>query len=156
MDENYILNPDSFVSGMNAYLFFHNIYKNIHYIRSCKRHTVDACTINVFMCPGDLGISSMSPPARKLKAESKFLPGYVVANQSTPRLAPLSAVSTSTTRRSDDDDGVDNVRNASPQALLDEIPLRNLGVFFDPANDSRDLVNDSRSASPTPSIVSNK
>lgn len=109
----------------------------------------------------------MSPPARKPKAESKFLPGFVIANQSTPRLAPLSAVSTPAGRElgvgwgGTDDPNVStvlisDVGNASLQALVDEIPLRNLGVFFDPANDSRDIVNDSRSASPTPSLVSNK
>lgn len=48
------------------------------------------------------------------------------------------------------------VGNVSLQAFVDEIPLRNLGVVFDPANDSRDLVNDSRSASPTPSLASNR
>lgn len=69
---------------MTQYIIFH------------KLHTVDACSNNLFMCPGDLGISTMSPPARQPKAEFKFLPGYVTANQSTPRLAPLSAVSWST------------------------------------------------------------
>lgn len=41
------------------------------------------------------------------------------------------------------------------QALVD-IPLRNLGGIFDVANDSHDFVNDSRSASPTLSVVSNR
>lgn len=102
----------------------------------------------------------MSPPARKLKVESKYLPAFVIANQSTPRLAPLSAVSVSAGRSADDPDVskvlISDVGNASLQALVDEIPLRSLGGFFDPANDSRDMANDSRSASPTPSLVSNK
>lgn len=42
------------------------------------------------------------------------------------------------------------------KALVDDIPLRNLGGVFDAVNDSRDFVNDSRSASPTPSLVSNR
>ncbi|XP_029988422.1 protein brambleberry [Sphaeramia orbicularis] len=40
-------------------------------------------------------------------------------------------------------------------ALVDDIPLRNLGGAFDAVNDSHDLGNDSRSASPTPSLISN-
>nr|XP_057929515.1 protein brambleberry [Doryrhamphus excisus] len=39
-------------------------------------------------------------------------------------------------------------------AFIDDIPLRNPGSVFDLLNDSRDLVNDSRSASPTPSVNS--
>lgn len=81
-----------------------------------------------------------------------------MANQSTPRLAPLSAVSTSSGRRAGAAETptglITDVGNVSLQAFVDEI--RHLGVIFDPANDSRDIVNDSRSASPTPSLVSNK
>ncbi|KAM9848476.1 protein brambleberry [Aulostomus maculatus] len=40
-------------------------------------------------------------------------------------------------------------------ALIDDIPPRTRGGGFDSVNDSRDFVNDSRSASPTPSVVSN-
>uniref|UniRef100_A0A3B3ZLP6 Protein brambleberry n=1 Tax=Periophthalmus magnuspinnatus TaxID=409849 RepID=A0A3B3ZLP6_9GOBI len=40
-------------------------------------------------------------------------------------------------------------------ALVDDIPLRNLGGVFDAVNDSHDLVNDSRSASPNPSLITN-
>uniref|UniRef100_A0A3Q0RTT3 Brambleberry n=1 Tax=Amphilophus citrinellus TaxID=61819 RepID=A0A3Q0RTT3_AMPCI len=41
-------------------------------------------------------------------------------------------------------------------ALSDDIPLMNLGSAFDAVSDSRDLAaNDSRSASPTPSLISN-
>lgn len=39
-------------------------------------------------------------------------------------------------------------------AFMDENDI--LRGFFDPANELRDFVNDSRSASPTPSLVSNK
>ncbi|CAJ1061187.1 protein brambleberry [Xyrichtys novacula] len=82
---------------------------------------------------GDLGISAVSPPFRKPMPESRFVPITGTPNHSTPRLVPqpLSA------------------------ALVDEIPLRNLGGVFDAVNDSRDFGNDSRSASPAPSIISN-
>lgn len=42
------------------------------------------------------------------------------------------------------------------QALGDNIPPRNLGGVFDAVNESQDLVSDSRSASPTPSLYSNR
>lgn len=42
------------------------------------------------------------------------------------------------------------------QALFNDIPLRNLGGIFDRVNDSHDFINDSRSASPTPSLISNR
>nr|XP_046246744.1 protein brambleberry [Scatophagus argus]XP_046246745.1 protein brambleberry [Scatophagus argus]XP_046246746.1 protein brambleberry [Scatophagus argus]XP_046246747.1 protein brambleberry [Scatophagus argus] len=81
---------------------------------------------------GDFGISAVSPPHRK--PVSEFVPIMRTHNHSTPRLVPQPALSA---------------------ALVDDIPLRNLGSVFDAANDSRDLVSDSRSASPTPSLVSN-
>ncbi|TKS74958.1 Protein brambleberry [Collichthys lucidus] len=84
--------------------------------------------------PGDFGISAVSPPHRKLMPESRFVPNICTSNHSTPRLVPQPLLSA---------------------ALVDDIPLRNLGGVFDAANDSRDFVNDSRSASPTPSLVSN-
>lgn len=42
------------------------------------------------------------------------------------------------------------------QALVNDIPVRNLVGIFDLVNDSLDFVNDSRSANPTPSVVSNR
>ncbi|XP_051231926.1 protein brambleberry isoform X2 [Dicentrarchus labrax] len=83
---------------------------------------------------GDLGISVVSPPHRKPMPESRFMPVIGTPNHSTPRLVPHPVLSS---------------------ALVDDIPLRNLGGAFNALNDSRDLVNDSRSASPTPSLVSN-
>ncbi|KAM9358582.1 protein brambleberry [Symphorus nematophorus] len=83
---------------------------------------------------GDFGISAVSPPPRKPMPESRFMPIIGTPNRSTPRLVPQPFLS---------------------PALVDDIPLRNLGGVFDGVNDSRDLVNDSRSASPTPSLVSN-
>ncbi|GLD49422.1 protein brambleberry-like isoform X1 [Lates japonicus] len=86
---------------------------------------------------GNLGISAVSPPHRKPLLESRFMPITGTPNHSshsTPRLIPQPVHSA---------------------ALIDDIPLRNLGGVFDAANDSRDFVNDSRSASPTPSLVSN-
>lgn len=90
VDENDILNSDSFVSGIN------NNKKKLH---GCCDPVLYS---RIHTCLGDLGISSMSPPARKPKAESKFVPGFVIANQSTPRLAALSAVSTSSRRKASD------------------------------------------------------
>ncbi|XP_008276425.1 protein brambleberry isoform X2 [Stegastes partitus] len=78
---------------------------------------------------GDLGISAVSPPHRKIMPESRFMPMKGTPNHSTLRL--LSA------------------------DLIDDIPLRNLGGVFDAVNDSHDLLSDSRSASPTPSLGSN-
>lgn len=83
---------------------------------------------------GELGISAVSLPHKKPRPESRFVPIIGTPSHSTPRLIPQPVLS------------VD---------VLDDIPLRNLGVVFDVVNDSRDLVNDSRSASPTPSLVSN-
>ncbi|XP_070688767.1 protein brambleberry [Pempheris klunzingeri] len=78
---------------------------------------------------GDLGISVVSPLHRKPMLESRFMPIIGTPNHSSPRLVP--------------------------QALVGDIPPRNLGVVLDAVNDSRDLVNDSRSASPSPSVASN-
>uniref|UniRef100_A0A8C5DVR7 Protein brambleberry-like n=1 Tax=Gouania willdenowi TaxID=441366 RepID=A0A8C5DVR7_GOUWI len=41
------------------------------------------------------------------------------------------------------------------KSMMDDIPLRNLGTLMDGLNDTRHLLTDSRSASPTPSTVSN-
>ncbi|XP_044055337.1 protein brambleberry isoform X2 [Siniperca chuatsi] len=82
---------------------------------------------------GDFGISAVSPPHRKPMPESRFMPIIGTPNHSTPRLVPQPVLS----------------------AALVDIPPRNLGGVFDAGNDSRDLVNDSRSASPTLSLVSN-
>ncbi|XP_022608750.1 protein brambleberry-like [Seriola dumerili] len=83
---------------------------------------------------GDLGISAVSPLHRKPIPESRFMPVIGTPSHSTPRLIPQPILSL---------------------ALTDDIPPRNLGGVFDAVNDSRDLMNDSRSASPTPSLVSN-
>ncbi|XP_054645006.1 protein brambleberry isoform X2 [Dunckerocampus dactyliophorus] len=45
-------------------------------------------------------------------------------------------------------------RRVPQPAFIDDIPLRNPGSVFDLLNDSHDLVNGSRSASPTPSVNS--
>ncbi|XP_069009070.1 protein brambleberry [Embiotoca jacksoni] len=75
---------------------------------------------------GDLGISAVSPPQRRSVPDSRFAP---VTSTRRVILPPrLSA------------------------ALIDDVPPRMLGGAFD---DFRDLANDSRSASPTPSLVSN-
>ncbi|XP_072295303.1 protein brambleberry [Eucyclogobius newberryi] len=76
---------------------------------------------------GDLGISVVSPSLRRTLGES-------LHNHSTPRAL---------------------VKPVLSAALIDDIPLRSFGGVFDAANDSQDLVNDSRSASPTPSLISN-
>lgn len=83
---------------------------------------------------GELGISTVSPPQRKLTPESRLMPVIGTPNHSTPRFIP---------------------KPFSSAALCDDIPLRNLGGVFDSVTDSHDLGNDSRSASPTPSLVSN-
>ncbi|XP_044216967.1 protein brambleberry [Thunnus albacares] len=83
---------------------------------------------------GDLGMSVMSPSHRKPIPESRFMPIIGTPSHSTPRLIPQAVLSA---------------------ALIDDIPLRNHGCVFDAVNDSHDFVNDSRSASPTPSLVSN-
>ncbi|KAM8744670.1 protein brambleberry [Acanthopagrus schlegelii] len=81
---------------------------------------------------GEFGVSVVSPPHRK--PESKFMPFIGTPNHSTPRLISQQVLSA---------------------ALADDIPPRNLGGVFDAVNESRDLVSDSRSASPTPSLYSN-
>ncbi|XP_072244748.1 protein brambleberry [Leuresthes tenuis] len=80
---------------------------------------------------GDLGISAVSPPHKK--PEPSFMPAGAL-NHSTPRLLPLPVFS---------------------QGRADDIPLKNLGGVFDAVNDSHDFGNDSRSASPARSLVSN-
>ncbi|KAK2908358.1 protein brambleberry isoform X2 [Channa argus] len=74
---------------------------------------------------GDLGISVVSPPHGRPMPESRFIPVMANSNHSTPRFTPQRVISA------------------------------NLGYVFDAANDSPGFVNDSRSASPTPSLVSN-
>ncbi|XP_059196682.1 protein brambleberry [Centropristis striata] len=83
---------------------------------------------------GNLGISLVSPAHRKPPPESRFVPIIGTPSHSTPRLLPRPVLSA---------------------ALIDDIPPRNLGGVFDAVNDSRDFANDSRSASPTPSVYSN-
>ncbi|XP_076583322.1 protein brambleberry [Chaetodon auriga] len=83
---------------------------------------------------GDFGISAVSPPHRKRVPESRFMPMIGTPNHSTPRLVPQPVLSA---------------------ALVDDIPPKNLGGVFDALNDSHNLVNNSRSSSPTPSLISN-
>ncbi|XP_076010595.1 protein brambleberry [Genypterus blacodes] len=80
---------------------------------------------------GDPRISAASPPHRYPPTEPRFMPLMATPSSSTPRL--LLA------------------QSRLSGALVEDIP-RNLGGAFDVGNDSRD---DSRSASPTPSYVSN-
>ncbi|XP_055020525.1 LOW QUALITY PROTEIN: protein brambleberry-like [Boleophthalmus pectinirostris] len=75
---------------------------------------------------GDLGLSVVSPSQRRTLAES-------LHSHSTPRTLVKPVLSV---------------------ALIDDVPLRNFGSVFD-GNDSHDLGNDSRSASPNPSLISN-
>ncbi|XP_041790613.1 protein brambleberry [Chelmon rostratus] len=83
---------------------------------------------------GDFGISAVSPPHRKPMPESRFMPIIGTPNHSTPRLVPQPVLSA---------------------ALVDDIPPKNLGGVFDVVNDLPDFVNNSRSSSPTPSLISN-
>ncbi|KAK5869459.1 hypothetical protein PBY51_024173 [Eleginops maclovinus] len=79
---------------------------------------------------GNFGVSAVSTPPRRSMPESRFTPIIGTPNYSTPR-PRLSA------------------------ALFADIPPRSMGCVYDAANHSLDLVNDSRSASPTPSLISN-
>ncbi|KAA8589389.1 hypothetical protein FQN60_012754 [Etheostoma spectabile] len=72
---------------------------------------------------GNFGISAASPLHRKPIPESRFTPIIGTPNHSTPRLARVA-----------------------------DIPVRDLGGVFDFVIDSHDSMNDSRSASPTPSV----
>ncbi|CAK6964467.1 protein brambleberry [Scomber scombrus] len=83
---------------------------------------------------GDVGIAVLSPSYRKPIPESRFIPVTGTPNQSTPRFRPHAVLSA---------------------GLINDIPSRNLGFVFDAVNDSHDFENDSRSASPTPSLISN-
>ncbi|XP_034738032.1 protein brambleberry [Etheostoma cragini] len=80
---------------------------------------------------GNFGISAASPLHRKPIPESRFTPIVGTPNHSTPRLVPRPLLS---------------------EARVADIPLRNLGGVFDFVIDSHDSMNDSRSASPTPSL----
>ncbi|XP_031725595.1 protein brambleberry [Anarrhichthys ocellatus] len=82
---------------------------------------------------GNFGIAAVTPPHRKPMPESRFMPIIGTPNHSTPRLVPLQFLSA---------------------ALVADTPPRNLGGIFDAVNSSREFTN-SRSASPTPSLVSN-
>ncbi|XP_068174954.1 protein brambleberry isoform X2 [Antennarius striatus] len=80
---------------------------------------------------GDLGLSAVSPPHRESQ-ESRFVPNVGSQTHSTPGQRWLP-------------------RDIFSPVLVDDIPLRNLGGFFDAGNDSQDLMQDSRSTSPAPS-----
>ncbi|XP_014896158.1 protein brambleberry isoform X1 [Poecilia latipinna] len=82
---------------------------------------------------GELGISAISPPQRPVP-EPNFLPTFRTPNQSTSR--PIS-------------------HEIFSRALVDDIPQKIMGGVFDSANESHDFGRDSRSASPTPSIITN-
>ncbi|KAM6922041.1 protein brambleberry [Xenentodon cancila] len=83
---------------------------------------------------GDLSILAVSPPPRKLLLEPRLMPGIGSLNHSTPRLPAHPVFS---------------------GALIDDIPPKILGGVFDAVDDSHGFTNDSRSASPAPSVVSN-
>ncbi|XP_032381787.1 protein brambleberry [Etheostoma spectabile] len=80
---------------------------------------------------GNFGISAASPLHRKPIPESRFTPIIGTPNHSTPRLVPRPVLS---------------------EARVADIPVRDLGGVFDFVIDSHDSMNDSRSASPTPSV----
>ncbi|RVE73664.1 hypothetical protein OJAV_G00033610 [Oryzias javanicus] len=80
---------------------------------------------------GDLGVSAVSPFPNKPRQESRFGPVLESLNQSTPRPRPTPLFS---------------------GALFSDITPRNLGGGFDTLNDSLGFRNDSRGASPTPSL----
>ncbi|KAM9761786.1 protein brambleberry [Menidia menidia] len=82
---------------------------------------------------GNLGISAVSPPRKTTALESRFLP-TVSQNHSTPRFVPQPVFS---------------------QAHIDDIPLKDLGGIFDEVHSSHGFGSNSRSSSPTPSLVSN-
>ncbi|XP_041863169.1 protein brambleberry [Melanotaenia boesemani] len=82
---------------------------------------------------GNLCISAVSPSRRTPVLESRFMPTPGALNHSTSRLFPQPVFS---------------------KDLIDDIPPKNLGHVFDAVNDSHDFGNDSRSASPTLSLVS--
>ncbi|KAM4738716.1 protein brambleberry [Anableps anableps] len=83
---------------------------------------------------GELGISALSPPQRCPLTEPNFQPTFGAQNQSTPR--PVS-------------------HELLSRAIIDDLPQKILGGVFDAANDSREFGRDSRSASPTPSTITN-
>ncbi|XP_043984163.1 protein brambleberry isoform X2 [Gambusia affinis] len=83
---------------------------------------------------GELGISAVSPPQRRPVPEPHFPPIFGTQSQSTPRPKSPKLLS---------------------RAVVDDIPQKILGGVFDAANDSHDFGRDSRSASPTLSIVTN-
>ncbi|KAM9364902.1 protein brambleberry [Pholidichthys leucotaenia] len=74
---------------------------------------------------GDLGISAVSPPSRKLVPESRLVPIISIPVHSTPRFIPQP------------------------------VPSENLGSFSEAVNNCHDLVNDSQCLSPTPTLVIN-
>ncbi|XP_054906465.1 protein brambleberry isoform X2 [Poeciliopsis prolifica] len=81
----------------------------------------------------ELGISAVSPPQRRPVPQPNFPQIFGTPNQSTPRPITHQLLS---------------------RALVDDIPQKILGVF-DAANESHDFGRDSRSASPTLSIITN-
>ncbi|XP_056270514.1 protein brambleberry isoform X2 [Pseudoliparis swirei] len=83
---------------------------------------------------GNFGISAVSPPQRKPIPESRLMPIVGTRNHSNPRLPPQPVISA---------------------AVVADVTPRNLGGVFDAVSGSNDFENNSRSASPTPSHVSN-
>ncbi|XP_047230963.1 protein brambleberry isoform X2 [Girardinichthys multiradiatus] len=84
---------------------------------------------------GELGISALSPTQRRPVPEPNFLPIFGTPNRSTPRPIPPELLS---------------------RALIEDLPQKILGGVFDSVNVSHDFGRDSRSASLTPSIITNR
>ncbi|KAL6108389.1 uncharacterized protein ACO6RY_18922 [Pungitius sinensis] len=94
----------------------------------------DDLSIQDSFISGNLGISAVSPRHRNPVPESRFMAIVGSPNHSTPQTV--------------------NSAGSKSNALVANIPPRNLGGIFEAVN-SQDFANDSRSASPTPSLVSN-
>ncbi|KAM8875162.1 protein brambleberry isoform 1-T3 [Spinachia spinachia] len=101
---------------------------------SCFEEQEDLSIQDSFIS-GNLGIPAVSPRHRNLVPESRFMAIAGSPNHSTPR--PVSSA------------------RSKSHALVANIPQRNLAGIFEAVNSSQDFANDSRSASPTPSLVSN-
>lgn len=86
IEEDDLLNPDSFLSGgKQCWTFLQWIlFKSIALsINSASQFCCQTC-----LCSGELGISAVSPPQRKLTPESRLMPVIGKPNHSTPRFIP--------------------------------------------------------------------
>ncbi|XP_035996921.1 protein brambleberry [Fundulus heteroclitus] len=90
----------------------------------------DSLLNNDSFLSGELSISAVSPRHRRPVPEQNFLPTFGTPNQSTPRPTPPGCLS---------------------RALIDDIA----GGAFYAADDSRNFGREMRSASPTPSVITN-